>query len=221
MKKGLGAEGFSNHYWEKNYSERESMDGIGNASQHIAYIKALFALEYVDISSIIDFGFGLGHILEEALREFIPYKAMGIEPSETAYQEVINRSISSIESTKLNLYQMDLVKWAQKYESKKVRFDLGICTSVFQYLSKEELEFVLPIMADKVKYLYFSVPTDVELGRQIEELEFKDEYAKHRSRSYYLKLLRPHFTFISSRILESKVHFNEENTFFTDLLFRF
>ena len=104
---------------------------------------------------------------------------------------------------------------------KEKTFDLGLCTSVFQYLSDEELEVVLPVMAKRIRYLYFSVPTNLELKRQVSDLDFKDEYAIHRTREKYLKLLRPHFTFISSRLLESKVHFNEETTHFTDLLFRF
>ena len=56
---------------------------------------------------------------------------------------------------------------------------------------------------------------------KIEDLEFKDEYAFRRSRNWYQKELKKHFTFVSSRVLESKVHFKEEDTFFTDLVFRF
>jgi hypothetical protein len=76
-------------------------------------------------------------------------------------------------------------------------------------------------MAQKVKYLYLTVPTDKELNAQIEDLEFHDTYAIRRSRSAYQRLLKKHFTFISSRILESKVHFDESTTSFTDLLYRF
>ena len=34
-------------------------------------------------------------------------------------------------------------------------------------------------------------------------------------------MIKKHFTFVSSRMLESKVYFDEESTLFTDLLFRF
>jgi len=91
----------------------------------------------------------------------------------------------------------------------------------FQYLSDEEIKEILPILSQRVKYLYFSVPTDQELKKQIEDVEFHDEYAIHRKREKYLKMLQPHFTFVSSRILESKYHFNQDNSYFTDLLFRF
>jgi pyridoxamine-phosphate oxidase len=60
-----------------------------------------------------------------------------------------------------------------------------------------------------------------ELERQVEELEFCDQYAYKRSRATYQRLIRKHFTFVSARVLESKFHFKEDNTALTDLLFRF
>lgn len=220
MKKELGANGFGDEYWNVNYETPEDMDGIGNSDVHIQYIKSLFGIEYIDINSIMDFGFGLGHLFEGLLKEFIPYKAYGIEPSEFAFKKVLERNISPAQSTKFKLEKTDIVTWCQANKKMK-NFDLGICTSVFQYLSDEEIKICLPIMAERCKYIYFSVPTDIELDRQISEVEFKDEYAIRRSRKRYQDLISPHFTFISSRVLESKVQFNEENTFFTDLLFRF
>jgi hypothetical protein len=88
-------------------------------------------------------------------------------------------------------------------------------------LSDKELKEIIPILAKRIKYLYLTVPTNVELGRQVSELDFKDEYAIHRTREKYQKLLKPHFTFVSARVLESKHHFDEESTVFTDLLYRF
>lgn len=218
-----GSHGFSNSYWEENYDEPEEMDGIVNAAQHAKYMAAFFALDYVDISSVIDLGFGLGYLFEEVLKEFMPYRAMGIEPSEFAFQKVREKDISPCDSTKLTLKQWDLMKWAQTVEKnqKSKWYDLGICTSVFQYLTDKELKSVIPIMAKQMKYLYLSVPTDFELKRQIEDLEFEDRYAIHRTKEEYLELLSEHFTIIGSRILESKFHFDEESTFFTDYLFRF
>ncbi len=218
-----GSKGFSDQYWEENYDEPEEMDGIVNAAQHAKYMAAFFALDYVDISSVIDLGFGLGHLFEEVLKEFMPYRAMGIEPSEYAFLQVKEREISPCDSTKLTLKQWDLVKWAESAENnpKSKWYDLGICTSVFQYLTDKELKAVIPIMAKQMKYLYLSVPTDYELKRQVEDLEFKDRYAIHRTRKEYLDLLEDHFTIIGSRILESKFHFDDESTFFTDYLFRF
>jgi len=220
MKKLAGAKGFSQAYWEANYAAPEEMDGIGNVTDHVGYMKHLFAMEFIDISSIIDYGFGLGHLFEEVLKLFIPYRAQGIEPSEFAYQNVVQRDIRHVASTKLKLEKIDLVSWCQKSSPSK-RFDLGLCTSVLQYLSDAECEYVIESMAEQVKYLYLTVPTDRELDQQIADLNFKDDYAIRRSRTKYLKFIKPHFTFVSSRLLESKVHFDTASTHFTDLLFRF
>ena len=218
--KADGAQGFKDEYWHENYEAPEDMDGIGNVDLHVGYIKNLFGMEYIDISSVVDLGFGLGHLFEGLLKEFVPYKAYGIEPSKFAFDKVKERDISPADSTKFKLEQIDIVSWCES--KRKIKsFDFGVCTSVFQYLSDEEIEKCLPILAQRCKYLYFTVPTDKELNRQIEDLEFKDEYAIRRSRTKYIKMIKKHFTFISSRVLESKVHFNEENTFFTDLLYRF
>lgn len=220
MSKIKGSDGFSKDYWDVNYSSPDEMDGIGNAQNHANYIKATFDLDFIDISSVVDLGFGLGHLFTAIMKEFIPYRAMGIEPSKYVFDEVKKRGIAPVDSTSLKLLNTDLLTWCKDKRYEK-HFDLGICTSVFQYLTDDEIKHVLPILSKRVKYLYFSVPTDKELDRQIEDLEFKDEYAIRRSKSWYQKEIKKHFTFVSSRILESKFHFKEENTFFTDLLFRF
>jgi hypothetical protein len=115
------------------------------------------------------------------LKAFIPYRAMGIEPSEYIFKKAKIDKLRPVESTEISLYQEDLLTWCHS-KRKKSNFDLGICTSVFQYLTDKELKEVLPILAQRIKYLYLTVPTYVELGRQVSELDFKDEYAIHRSR---------------------------------------
>jgi hypothetical protein len=216
-----GAIGFPDQYWHENYSDPSDMDGIGNAKEHALYLKYLMGIEYIDVSSIIDFGFGLGPLFKEMLSVFLPYKAHGIEPSDYAFKKVKKEDLSPVTTTKLKLEKIDLLNWCIKNKDTRKCFDLGICTSVFQYLSNEELETVIPIIATKVKYLYLSVPTDKELNRQVDDLEFHDVYAYRRSRAFYQKLLKKNFTFISSRLLESKDFFDEKTTNFTDLLFRF
>ncbi len=217
-----GHSGFSKEYWEVNYAEPEEMDNIVNAREHAAYMQAIFSLENVDISSVIDLGFGLGILFQEVMKAFVPYRAHGIEPSKHAYDLVAaKKDLKPAESTKIILENIDLVGWAQKEMKRERVFDLGICTSVLQYLSDEEIKIVMPVLAKRIRYLYLSVPTDLELKRQIEDVEFHDKYAIHRSKEKYLKFIHPHFTIISSRLLESKIHFDEDSTNFTDLLFRF
>jgi trans-aconitate methyltransferase len=211
---------FDKNYWDKNYSDPMSMDGIGNAKDHVKYLQSFLNLEHVDVSTVIDLGFGYGHLFREMLKAFKPHTAVGIEPSPYIFKKAKVDKWRPVDSTDLKLFEEDLITWCRT-NRKSNKFDLGICTSVFQYLSDKDLAEIIPILAKRIKYLYLTVPTDVELGRQVSELEFKDEYAIHRSREKYQKLLRPHFTFISARILESKTYFNEDTTSFSDLLYRF
>lgn len=210
---------FDKTYWDKNYSEPMTMDGIGNAKEHVRYLKSFLDIEHVQITSIIDLGFGYGHLFREMMKAFIPHRAVGIEPSPYAFKKAKPDKLRPVESTELKLFEEDLITWCRT-ERRRNTFDLGICTSVFQYLTDKEIKEVLPIMAKRIKFLYLTVPTNIELGRQVSELEFKDEYAIHRTREQYQKLLKPHFTIISSRVLESKHFFNEDTTPFTDLLYR-
>ncbi len=196
------------------------MDGIGNAKDHMRYLKSFLSVEHVDVSTIIDLGFGYGHLFKEALKTFKPYKAVGIEPSSHAFRKVTTNWLRPVPSTELNLYEEDLMSWCRK-NRRRNKFDLGICTSVFQYISDKDLKEIIPVLSQRIKYLYLTVPTDIELQRQISELEFKDEYAIHRSRKKYQMLINKHFTFVSARVLESKYFFSERTTHFTDLLYRF
>jgi trans-aconitate methyltransferase len=211
---------FDKEYWDKNYSDPHSMDGIGNAKDHVKYLKSFFDLELIDVSSIVDLGFGYGHLFQSMMKTFIPYKAMGIEPSQYAFNKATKRKLKPVDSTKLELFNESVMDWVKRKDSKKLRFDLAICTSVLQYLSKEEIIALVSCLSKRVKYLYLTVPTDIELDRQIDELEFNDTYAKRRSAKFYRKILSEHFTNISSKIWESKFYFNEKTTLFTDLLYR-
>lgn len=211
---------FEAEYWNENYSEPQSMDCIGNAKEHTQYLKSFFELELVDVSSIIDLGFGYGYLFQKMMKTFIPYRARGIEPSKLAYSKATARKLKPVESTKLTLDNISITEWIQEENSKNNTFDLGICTSVFQYIPDKDLKKIIPVMAQRIKYLYLTVPTDIELDRQIDELNFKDKYALRRTRAHYRKLLSSHFTNISSKVWESKVFFEEKTSHFTDLLYR-
>lgn len=211
---------FEQEYWDKNYSQPNSMDGIGNAKDHAKYLKSFFDLELVDISTIVDLGFGYGHLFQKMMKTFIPYRACGVEPSKFAFNKARSRKLKPVESTKLKLYNESLQTWCQRKENKNLRFDLGLCNSVLQYIPTKDLEEIIPILARRVKFLYLTVPTDIELDRQIEELDFYDSYAIRRSRKFYRSLLSKNFTNISSKLWESKSFYNEKTTLFTDLLYR-
>lgn len=206
---------FGPDYWRINYREPETMDGIGNADRHADYLRSLFALDDIQIRSVIDLGFGLGYLFRAVLETFKPYAAYGIEPSTHAFTRARQ---GPLRETGAKLENIDLQTWAGRPSR---TYDLGICTSVLQYLSDADLRRCLPVMAKRIRYLYVTVPTDVELVRQARELDFRDPFALRRSRQAYRRRLGAHFTFVSSRLLESKVHFDEWNTPFTELLFRF
>ncbi|MFA7614569.1 MAG: class I SAM-dependent methyltransferase [Candidatus Caldatribacteriota bacterium] len=211
--------GFKEDYWKQNYSEPQTMDAIGNAKDHVAYIKAYFNLENVDISSIADLGFGHGVLFRKVMKAFLPYKALGIEPSEFIFKKAQVEKWRPVPSTELTLLNIDLKTWCQQSEDHI--YDLGICMSVFQYIKDQDLKLILPVLAKRFRYLYFTVPTDIEYKRQLEDHQFADPWAIQRTQSQYLKLIRPYFTFVSNRILESKLYFDETNSHFSELLYRF
>lgn len=217
---GAGAAGFSTEFWDANYAEPQTMDGVYNARQRAVALKAFFESEYIDINSIVDLGFGLGDLLREMVKEFMPLVVVGIEPSPFAYTKVRRMPLTDIDSMNVELLQKDILTWCRE-PAPLAPFDLGLCTSVFQYLTDPEIEVSLPVLAERFRYLYFSVPIDTELQFQTEMLNFDDRFAISRSRDEYRAMLADHFTIVSNRVLESKVHFDEESTLFTDFLYRF
>ena len=219
----LGAAGFSKHYWNDNYYDINIMDGIYNAKQHASYLHALFELEEIYVGTMIDYGFGLGYLMQAFLDTFKPYSLVGIEPSAHAFHQVKSREpLTDIETMHIELIQTDMLSWFQNNQHNYLQpYDLGICTSVFQYLSDNEMNNVMPWLALWNKYLYFSVPTDIELQYQLDVLGFHDRYAIRRSQETYHEIISPYFTIVSTRVLESKVHFTTKNTLFQELFYRF
>lgn len=202
---------FTKAYWDTQYEDIQSIDGVGNAKDHSRYLSAFFNLEGFNVESMIDLGFGTGHLFKEMYRKFNPHRVMGIEPSTHVYKR--------FKAPWARTQQMDLLTWGRTKD--KSTYDLGLCTSVLQYLSDKELKEVIPVMSRRIRYLYLTVPTDIEYERQSVELKFTDPYAKQRTRSRYHLLFRPHFTFLSTRVLESQYFYDERTTPFNDLLFRF
>jgi hypothetical protein len=65
------------------------------------------------------------------------------------------------------------------------------------------------------------VPTDIEYRRMYKDFRYRDSYANSRTQQFYLKKLRPHFTVVGQRVLESKTFFDVNTTKITELLYRF
>ena len=220
--RGPGAAGFTRQYWDENYAKPEIMDGVYNARRKALALRALLDAEYYEVESLADFGFGLGYIFQQMIDVFLPQRVLGLEPSPYIFQLALQQPLTEVKSIDIQLVNLDLLTWCQTaHDSDRAPFDLGVCTSVFQYLSDWEIEQVLPVLARRVKYLYLNVPTDREFQYQAEELDFVDRYAISRSQADYLRMFQGHFTIVSNSVLESNVHFDVNSTYFSDLLFRF
>jgi hypothetical protein len=91
---------------------------------------------------------------------------------------------------------------------------------VLQYLSDAECEEVVPVLAGRVRWLYLSVPTEVEYARLQRDLDFADPWAHVRPKAWYRDLLAPHFDRVGLRLLESRVGSPADESPFTEELFR-
>lgn len=214
---------FESEYWQSHFSDPQEMDTIGNRKDHCLYLKSLFDLEQIKIKSLVDLGMGLGFFLDALRKQFKASYSLGIEPSNYAFLYAQKKSNRNSKTTlhKTQFLNCGIGDWCQNHEYQDHIFDLGICTSVFQYLSEKELQQIIPVMAQRIKYLYLTVPTKEEYIRLKKETQFVDTYAYSRSWEFYYLLISPYFTFISNRLLESRVYFNQTNTEFGELLYRF
>jgi hypothetical protein len=90
-----------------------SMDGIGNAKDHVRYLQAFLTVEHVDISTIVDLGFGYGHLFREMLKAFKPHTVVVIEHSPYAFKKAKPDKLRPVPSTDLKLYEEDLLTWCR------------------------------------------------------------------------------------------------------------
>ena len=216
-----GARGFEDRYWEALFSDPEGMECVGNAARHADYLVAALAVETVSVRSIVGIGVGLGRLFSEVLQRYRPRRALALEPSPWAWSRLKAEELKPTKSTNLRLLRQDLLSLCQRETPGWDRFDLGLCTSVLQYLSETEINHIMPVLAHRVGHLYLTVPTDLELEIQKEESELRDEWAHSRSADWYRARIRPHFAVVSGRLLQSRVLYDERSSPFTDLLYRF
>ena len=103
----------------------------------------------------------------------------------------------------------------------KERYCLCTCTLSTHFTSFHLYRTVLRCLSRHVRYLYMTVPTDIEMQNEKRDLDFVDPYAIARTQADYVDILGGDWAFVSSRLLESKHFFNNENTKFQNLLYRF
>ncbi len=199
------------------YAEEDGsiIDGIHNAKEHALYTKSILDLGEMDVNSIADFGFGKGILLREFVKVFKPKQILAIDPSKEAFDNLSKQKW--LKKVKHKILQTTIENFPQSRNSKP--FDLGICNSIFQYISDKDVSSSFVKLSKLCKYIYFSVPTKVDYDYMKKELNFIDPYANSRTKEFYLKTLKPYFTLVSYNLLESKVHMKDSG--FTYEFFRF
>ena len=89
----------------------------------------------------------MGHLLESFVKAFKPRLVFGIEPSDFVFQKAVKRlrrECRRVKSVKNGFVfrHCDLVSWCREpLENGTPVYDLALCTSVFQYLSDDEIRF--------------------------------------------------------------------------------
>jgi len=213
--KGANGKLFGNAYWTDIYRRGDDVDGSFNAREHARYLYSLFTLLKIRVRSIIDFGFGKGILLREFSKAFVPTRIVGVDPSLPMLQNI--KSSEWIRKYNVAIIQNSI----QDLDSSKLKyapFDLGICNSVLQYIPDPEFNLVAEKISHLSKYVYFTIPTDEDYKRMKREIKFQDPYAFARSKNFYLKKLKPFFTFVSFNVLESRIVKEQK---FEDEIFRF
>lgn len=217
--KRAGPNGFGDDYWDALYKRATHIDGFSNGAEHAAYLKSLMYLDMVVVSSIADLGFGPGHLFSAFVQSFQPSRALGLEPSTVAFDR-LDKSAFDVEGVCLKLLNTDVRTWTQRRPDGWTYFDLGVATSIFQYLSDRHFEEVVPVLAARFQWLYVTIPTTAEYAFMKGQSGFHDPWAHSRSADYYRRVFSQHFHFIGSRLLESKRAFKSTQSPFTEDLFR-
>lgn len=202
---------FSKEYFQKMYAKESYIDGDFNAREHAKYLASLFSLMELDVSKIVDFGFGKARLLYE-LNKYLKPK----------YVEACDISNYALERLKEKEWSKSWVLKEGAIHTFRSRhlFDLGICNSVLQYVNQEHLEESVATMAKCSRYLYLHVPTSEDYQVFKSQLDFEDPYAIQRPNEEYRKLIKKYFHIVAYGMLESKMH-REKETPFIDSFYRF
>lgn len=204
---------FNKSYFDKLYAKNETIDGDYNSKDHGNYLKSLFHLMGIHISSIYDFGFGKGTLLRDISKKLECTTIKGCDVSHYAYENLKKKNWAK--DFKLEVSEIYNLKIPKK------PYHLGLSNSVLQYVPDEKLKKSIDVMAKSCKFIYLHVPTLEDYVILKSDLNFIDPYALHRRNDIYLKLLQDKFTFVSWGLLESKKFSNHKSSSFTDSIYRF
>jgi hypothetical protein len=204
---------FTKKYFLDLYPKNETIDGDYNSKDHAEYLSSIFKLMGVHISSVYDFGFGKGKLLRDVSKKLESTDVRGCDISRYAFDNLKKKKWSK--DFKLEVSEIHDLKIVRK------PYHLGLCNSVLQYVSDENLKKSIHVMAKNCKYLYLHVPTTEDYKILKKDLKFEDSYSIHRSNRHYIELLDKKFHFVSWGLLESKIYAKHETSPFTDSLYRF
>lgn len=204
---------FNKDYFDKLYPKNETIDGDYNSKDHGDYLKALFHLMGIHVSSIYDFGFGKGTLLRDVSKKLEATRAHGCDISTYAYNNLKKKKWAK--DFKLEISEIQDLKIPKK------PYHLGLCNSVLQYVPEKQLKKSIDVLAKSCKYVYFHVPSDEDYKILKADLNFTDSYAIKRKNKVYEDLLKKSFTFVSWGLLESKKFSTHKNSPFTDSIYRF
>ncbi|MEZ4269380.1 MAG: class I SAM-dependent methyltransferase [Myxococcota bacterium] len=211
-------------YWRECYADPELMDGVFNAEDHAAYLDRLLALEGVTVRTMVDLGFGLGHLTDAVIAVLRPREVEATEPSAWARERALARGLGRVRldgrPARPRIRSLDLAAWCAE-PPPAAPFDLGVCTSVLHYLDDDALALVIPALAQRMRYLYLTLPTAHDLARQRADEDFNDRHAIGRTREQWWAALSPHFTCVANRLLESRALRDPASPSFEDDLYRF
>lgn len=201
---------FNKDYFQRMYPKGAYVDGDFNAREHAGYLKGLFGLMGQEVNSVIDFGYGKGELLHRVSSSFDCKKVEGLDISDFAHSNL---------KKKPHARDWKLHVCAVHEAPGRAVFDLGLSNSVLQYIEDRYMEASLKRMAEKVKFLYFQVPTKEDYSVLKRVLDFTDPYAKQRPKSFYQEHVAKYFTIVAWGVLESKIH-GRKGTPFTDSFYR-
>lgn len=197
---------FEAKYWKELYGNGLDVDGSFNAKEHSDYLYNLFRLMGIEVSSLVDFGFGQGKLLKTFALKFKPQTILAMDISDTMIDKLTKekwyKSFADFRIKKVNL--LDLSPEFPKKVSNLTFFELGILNSVLQYIPVPAIPALLESIARNCRYLYITVPTKEDYMVMKKEFDFSDPYANKLAKKKLRTLLSRDFEFVSFNLLQSK-----------------
>ena len=86
---------FNKTYFDKLYPKNETIDGDYNSKDHVNYLRTLFHLMGIHITSVYDFGFGKGTLLRDVSKKLEATQIRGCDISPYAYKNLKNKKYYS------------------------------------------------------------------------------------------------------------------------------